>query len=205
MVGDVQLQLGTKNKQSIFHVGEVITLQIAYSLAAGSRSAYVISNGSYDRGGRLGIESYHIEPSNGWNDPLKRYFQSFSSFIGGGLFSTSRLTTAPVIVSRDLNEWVRFDMPGMYRVSVTSTRVQPADHAFASTPLEVRSNEISLQIIPATPEWKRKRCMMLYRYLTRPLPDPEACKFRKLLIASKPWPNCDIWGRPAAPSRWLTG
>jgi hypothetical protein len=152
--GDVQLRLGTKNNQTVFHVGEVITLQLAYSLAAGSHNRYEISNNSYDRSGRLGIESYRIEPSTGWDDPLKLYFHSFADFFGGGLFSTSKLTTTPVIISRDLNEWVRFTMPGQYRVSVVSTRVQPADHAFASTSLEVRSNEISLQIIPATPEWQ---------------------------------------------------
>jgi hypothetical protein len=156
VAGDVQLQLETKNNQAVFHVGEVITLQLAFSLAAGSRNTYVISNNSYDRSGRLAIESYRIEPGNGWDDPLKLYFQSFLGFMDGGLFSSIKLTTAPVIVSRDLNEWVRFEMPGMYRVSVTSTRVQPADHAFASTPLEVRSNEILLQIIPATPEWQAK-------------------------------------------------
>src|SRR5690348_9943527 len=99
VAADVQLQLGTKNNQTVFHVGEVITLQLAYSLAAGSLNTYVISNSSYDRSGRLGIEGYRIEPSNGWDDPLKPYFKSFLGFIGGGLSSTSKLTTAPVIVS----------------------------------------------------------------------------------------------------------
>ena len=141
--GGVQLQLGTKNDQTVFHVGEVITLQLAYSRAASSHNTYVISNNSYDRSGRLGIESYGIEPSTGWDDPLKLYFRSSGGFIGGGPFSTSKLTTTPVIISRDLNEWVRFTMPGQYRVSVVSTRVQPVHQAVASTPLEVRPNEIS--------------------------------------------------------------
>jgi hypothetical protein len=154
VAGDVQLRVETKHNQTVFHIGELINLRLAYTLAAGSGKTYVISSSSYDRSGRLGIERYDVQPSNGWDDPLQPYFQSFSGFIGGGLFSTNKLTTAPVIVSRDLNEWVRFNMPGVYRVSVTSTRVQPADHALASAPLEVCSNEISLQIVAATREWQ---------------------------------------------------
>ena len=73
----------------------------------------------------------------------------------GGLSSSAKLTPAPVVISRDLNEWVRFTAPGRYRLTIVSTRVQPADREMASPPEEVRSNEIALVIIPATPEWQK--------------------------------------------------
>lgn len=155
MAEHVRLTLQTRNGQSTFHIGELISLQLAYSLSSASAKPYLITNANYDRSGRLGIERFQVEPASGWDDPLKLYFQSFSGFMGGGLSSSAKLTPVPVVISRPLNEWVRFGSPGRYRLTVISTRVQSVDHTIGSPPQEVRSNEISLTIIPATPEWQK--------------------------------------------------
>ena len=152
---DLHLALETKGGQTVFRIGELITLQLTYSLTPGSRNSYVITNASYDRSGRLGIETFHIEPAGGWDDPLRLYFASFSGFIGGGLSSSAKLTTSPAVISRNLNEWVRFDAPGHYRLGVTSSRVQRVGETIWTNSLTVRSNEISLTIVPATSEWQK--------------------------------------------------
>lgn len=151
---DVRLTLQTKSGQTVFHVGELITLQLSYSLAPGSPNTYVITNANYDHSGRLGVETFLVDPAMGWDDPLKLYFQSWG-IIDGGLFSSGKLTSTPTVIYRDLNEWVRFNGPGQYRLRVTSSRVQRSDYSMGGPGLKVASNEIALAIIPATPEWQK--------------------------------------------------
>jgi hypothetical protein len=151
---DVSLTAQTKNGQSSFHVGELISLELSYSLAPTSSNSYQITNASYSRSGRLGIESFLVEPATGWDDPLKLYFQSFSVFMRGGPSSFSVLSAKPIVIPRDLNERVRFNHPGRYRVVVTSSRVGPIGTTFDIPNPELRSNELWLTIVPATPEWQ---------------------------------------------------
>ena len=57
-----------------------------------------------------------MEPDSGWSDPLKSYFSSFAGFMGGGLINFEFLSETPIRIALDLNEWVRFELPGKYRV-----------------------------------------------------------------------------------------
>ncbi len=58
----------------------------------------------------------------------------------------------PVTTNVDLNEWVRFDRAGRYRVSASF-------HALARQQPEVaiNSNEIEIEIVPASKEWLAER------------------------------------------------
>jgi hypothetical protein len=117
-----------ENDQTVFHVGEVIRLELSYSATG---TGFQASTASYDRSGRLGIEQYVIEPQTGWDDPLKSY--SSSGFIGGGFSSSQPLSAKPYIVRRDLNEWVRFTHAGRYRLIVVSTRAGRGEPRARST------------------------------------------------------------------------
>lgn len=152
--GDVRVIASTVGAQTTFHVGELIRVQLSYSLAPGVPEKYSISSASYDRSGRLGTETFDVDPAFGWDDPLKLYFASFLAFIGGGLSSSQKLTAKPVLVIRDLNEWVRFNVPGHYRIRVQSSRVQPLNRSSNDPPMRVFSNEIDLTVIAATSEWQ---------------------------------------------------
>lgn len=145
--GDVQLVAHTQTGRSEFHIGELITLELSYSLRSESSQRYQITNAGYDRSGRLGIERFEVEPGVGWDDPLKLYFQQ-SGFFGGGLSSSRQLSAKPTLIYRDLNEWVRFNKPGQYRVVVVSFRVTRAGSGIQSPHFEVRSNELLLTIVP---------------------------------------------------------
>jgi hypothetical protein len=145
------LTVRTKNDQTTFRIGELIELELSFSSA--SSNTHQISTATYDRSGRLGLESYHVEPKTGWDDPLEMYFQSYGGFIGGGLHGIDKLSTQPTIIHRDLNEWVRFNQPGRYRIVVTSSRVSALVSGNAK-PEPVQSEEISLTIVPATAEWQ---------------------------------------------------
>jgi hypothetical protein len=65
---DLSLQLSVKDRQSIFRVGEIITLLAEYSSSSGKK--YSVSTRGYDRSGRLnGLEVLCIDPATA-KDPL---------------------------------------------------------------------------------------------------------------------------------------
>jgi hypothetical protein len=82
-----------------------------------------VNNASYDRSGRMGYEQFIVEPKDATRDPLYVYFNSIAFFTGGGLSSSDFLTASPKIIHLNLNEWISFDHPGTYRISVLSHRV----------------------------------------------------------------------------------
>ena len=147
----VALAVRTSGGQETFHIGERIPLELSFT---SSSASYQLNTASYDRGGRLAVESYKIEPDQGWDDPLDLYFQSYGGFMGGGLSGFQRLSAAPSVIHRDLNEWVRFNQPGRYRLVVASSRVSRVGTEFRSPAVEVSSGELWLTIIPATAEWQ---------------------------------------------------
>ncbi len=146
----LNLEARTENDQTVFHIGELVRLQLSYTA---SGAGYRASTASYDRGGRLGAEQYLVQPEAGWDDPLRSYF-SLGAFMGGGLFSLQPLSTKPYVLYRDLNEWVRFNQPGRYRVVVSSTRASPTTYRLSQVNPELRSNELWITLIPATAEWQ---------------------------------------------------
>ena len=149
---DVQLTANFKGGQTTFHLGEVIPLELSFT--SPSEKKYELDLATYDRSGRLNEDSFAVKPEAGWNDPLYLYFHAYRGFFGGGLRGMDYLSPKPVLVSLELNEWVRFETPGQYRVTVTSTRVSEAGQAGRG--IAVTSNELSLTIVPATPEWEQE-------------------------------------------------
>ena len=149
---DVRLTAAIQGGQTTFRVGEVIPLELSFT--SSSEKKYQLDLATYDRSGRLGEETFAIRPESGWVDPLYLYFHAILGFIGGGLRGIGVLSSKPTLVPLELNEWVRFETSGQYRVTVTSTRVSEAGQA--GHRIAVTSNELSLTIIPATPEWQRE-------------------------------------------------
>jgi hypothetical protein len=98
----------------------VIPLELSFT--SPTEKKYQLDLATYDRSGRLGEETFAIKPESGWVDPLYLYFHAYQGFIGGGLRGFEVLSSKPTLVPLELNEWVRFETPGQYRVTVTSTR-----------------------------------------------------------------------------------
>ncbi|MFZ1035438.1 MAG: hypothetical protein WAN72_25885 [Candidatus Acidiferrales bacterium] len=148
----VQLILSTKSSQ--YYAGEVIPLDLAFSASVPKR--YEINNATYDRRGRMEYEQFIVEPKDAAHDPLSVYFNSIAGFIGGGLTSFDFLTSTPKIIHLNLNEWVSFDRPGTYRVSVVSHRV--GDSAITDesrgNEIELKSNWIAIRIVVPDPSWQ---------------------------------------------------
>ena len=129
---------------------------------------------TYDRSGRMGYETFQVTPQEGTRDPLKTYF-AFGGFIGGGLTGFQFLSQDPVTIHLVLNEWVSIERPGIYRVKVTSGRVNDAtaDLKEAWKPSEVTSNDIEVEMAPADGEWQQRELQRIVHALDDPKKKPE--------------------------------
>ena len=140
----------TANGQAIFHIGERIPLKLTFS--SPNDTEFLIAPRSNGRGADLDRESFEVNPPVGWSDPLATYFERDFPLIGHLWLPAPLLKSKPVETSLDLNQWARFDQPGVYRVTVTSRRVYSADRH--DGPITLQSNVIELQIIAATQAWQ---------------------------------------------------
>src|SRR5215469_8511243 len=146
-------QLHVSTAKTTFHVGERISLQLDFTGPAEAHLGVVTS--AMDRAGDMNQESFDVSPSSGFSDPLAGYLNG-SGFAGSFVFGVGELSSKPVTMHVDLNQWVRFDSPGDYTVTVHSTRVFRANKPFPfGNEQPVTSNAIKLHIIAATPEWQK--------------------------------------------------
>lgn len=164
------LQVSIASGQTTFHIGERIPLDLSFTAAEAKR--FQMSTASYDRSGRLQDETYTVTPGSGWADPLESYFAN-GIFMGGGLSSIKVLSPEPEVLHFDLNEWVRFDQPGTYRVTVRSGRVADIQRSANHDPLTVTSNTIDLHIVAASPEWKAEKLREIVKVLDAPQKKPD--------------------------------
>jgi len=148
------LDVQTANGQTAFHIGERIPLKLTFT--SPNDAQYVIAPWSNGRGSEFDFERFDVSPSTGWSDPLATYFARARRFTGHLWQWPPLLESKPVHVSLDLNQWVRFDQPGVYRVKVISHRVGGAANG-GGTLSALQSNVIELEILPTTPEWQEAK------------------------------------------------
>jgi hypothetical protein len=148
-----------QNGDAQFRQGEVIRIEFSFSSALAK--TYQLDGALYDRGGRLEIDSYHVDPEDGAVDPLKNHELG----IGGGMRSIPVLDEKPYAIVRELNEYLRFDKPGKYRLYIVANRVQreltdqeraeAKQRSFITMP--ATSNIIEFAIAPADAVWAAKQ------------------------------------------------
>jgi len=152
---DVALKLTLKDARFIYHEGEIIPLQLAFT--SSTEKKYSLDTRNYDRSGRLNSESFCVNPDAG-RDPLADYYDSgLFGFMGGGLGGEHMLDQTPYMVDMELNEWKSLP-PGSYSLRVVTHRVRVAAAAnepgSGMTPVPLTSNAVQFQVIGATPEWQ---------------------------------------------------
>lgn len=164
------LQVQPVGGRSTFRIGERIPLELRFTTPAGVRRW--LNTASYDRSGRMSFEQFTAEPASGWTDPLGAYFAG--GHVGGGISSEQELSPNPTTITLDLNEWVRFDRTGDYRVTVHSSRVTGAgETAWAENgraPLV--AEPVLLHIVPADAQWQQRALSDAVAVLHGPPPTP---------------------------------
>ena len=162
-----RLVISIQAGQTVFHLGERIPLLMSFT--GPQDGSYSMGMRAYDRSGRLTLDSFTVEPAAGARDPLAKYF-AFNSGMMGGAGGNVVLAQTPVIRSESLNEWIRFDEPGVYLVTVISHRAgkTKAGHFGFGTDYKLESNHLQLRIIDSTPEWQKATLDRVERELSKP-------------------------------------
>ena len=133
-----------------FRPGELIPFELAFESAVKGR--FEVNPIAGDRSGRLTIDELRIDPIALVKDPFVDYFASLRGYGGGGAFSTRDPGDAPVTVSLHPNEWFQFDVPGAYRLSIRSGRVQEGGVRGPVVPVD--SNVVTFEILPRDGIWE---------------------------------------------------
>jgi hypothetical protein len=131
---DVALTLTLKGGQSVYHEGETIPLELAFTSSA---IAFLPKSG--------GAGSFCLSPEG--HDPLQDYFFGFipgASAAPSNFGPYQTLSAVPYVVREELNEWKSMP-PGSYSLRVVN-------HAVA-----VASNDVRFQVLPASPEWQAEQ------------------------------------------------
>ena len=136
--------------------GEAIRIELEFS--TDRPGTYVFDNASHDRSGRLGIDAFILDPQGGAADPLYDYFHGRRSGFMGGISSPGPLEEEKRVIRYDLNEWLRFDRPGKYRLYVTSGRISLGGEGreVIPKPLAVVSNIIEFEVLPRDESWEQE-------------------------------------------------
>jgi len=173
-----------KDNQTRFRQGEIVRLELSFS----SRVAktFILDNANYDRSGRLEIDSFVLDHEDGTADPLYDYFNSgLFGFMGGGLRGMPELSDKPEVVTAELNEWIRFDKPGHYRLYVVSGRVgrkRDPDDRYGDRSSANVSNVIEFDIVPADEKWATQKLNEAKAVLGKPDGDHRAaCRTLRFL------------------------
>lgn len=155
-VSDAHFTLAVKEGRTIFQAGEIVALKLTFTASTPHR--YWAEDRNYDRSGRLGLESYCVEPDTA--DPLMSYYGT-GVFLGGGLGGTRALDSTPFTAEADLNEWRQLP-PGHYRVYAVSQRVWRPPDAREQTPYSrveavLRSNTVEFDVRPTDRGWQARQ------------------------------------------------
>ncbi len=142
------LQLRIKLSKPSYFLGELIPVTFVFEDTKDTKQ-YEAWMGSYDRSGRIHDLHFVMDgPVGSHVDPLSSYFQD-GIFMGGGIGNHVKLGRHEQVFH--LNEWVRIDRPGKYRLYATSSRVsQTKDNT--SQHVELVSPVIELEIREAKAE-----------------------------------------------------
>lgn len=165
-VPDIQLELRIAGERTHFRIGEAIPIQMCFRSAVPRVYAVKMTrSGPFAR--VWGLDRVSAEPAAGYGDPISEWYCShlFRDLKGRGL--DIRLASEdPVCIAGYLNEWLRFDAPGSYMVTVQSERVVPWKW-WGRRPAagDMQSAPLSIRIGPFGAEWAETEAARLSRQL----------------------------------------
>lgn len=152
-----------------YRVGERIPVVLAFEDTSGApgRSVDITSDGPRVLDGQLGGDVvFRVAPDQGWADPLRVELAPGSG--GSGVLGAvgERASVHGCRRELDLNEWVRFDRPGTYRVACQVAWIrQDRERAGATT-----STIIELELVPADAAFEEETIARAREQLARPRP-----------------------------------
>lgn len=152
----VTLTLRLPEGRTQFHQGEVIPLTAVF--ASHLPDGYRLNTDPGSRDLFWNSDTFRVDPSAGATDPLRLYYaHEFGMAYSGPGPRFQDLSLQPTSIPFTLNEWLRFDAPGHYRVYLTSGRVLDRDkrdqNSLSFQGRITASNAVALDVLPDDPVW----------------------------------------------------
>jgi hypothetical protein len=148
---DVDFRLRVKRDPPVFHIGELIELELSYSTS--HPHTYGITSTGDARSNCGMCEIFWVTPSKGVSDPSPDTRPLPMDFLS----QYTELGEQPVKHRAILNEWLSFSQPGVYilhggsrRITRLGVSIAPVD---AKDPPAVLSSPIELTILDADATW----------------------------------------------------
>jgi hypothetical protein len=167
------LSMELKLPKTRFYQGEISPAKLV--IKNSSKRPYYTWVGTYDRSGRIRDLSFQAigEQGEAVVDPLKSYFEHGGGVMAGGIGNYTALGQWEIEIP--VNEWLRFDKPGTYRLYGTSYRATPGsseDHeregAAQPKQVELVSGIVTIQIDPLPPAQEQEILAQIRKHLERP-------------------------------------
>lgn len=152
---DLHFRLDVAGGQRTFHMGERIPLVLSFS--SDTPAKYKLNAATYDRGGRLPTEEFVMEQAA--SDPYIDYFGAgVLGGLGGGIRGYPVLDREAVTIELELNQWFRFERPGLYRLYLKSHRLTreaaPGEADRETVEFAAVSNIVEIEILSADAAWE---------------------------------------------------
>lgn len=134
---DVKFQISFADGKTVYRIGEPIKLVLSYTA---TEPGYLVESYYSPR-----FDDVILSPSDGVYPWLYRLNRLYSY---DDVSAPQKLSESPVNINITINNLVRFDKPGKYKVKVHSRRVWIAknESSFRSSPNPLLSNEIEFEI-----------------------------------------------------------
>ena len=151
---DVSLRVETASGRTQFRIGETIDMKLTFESTVADKWIVHYTG----RRSLFGREEFLVSPKEGTSDPL-----GVRKSVGGSEIAGVVVLGKPWSMDVDLNQWVRFERPGRYRVRAL---VHVSDKRGQN--LAVTSNETEIEIVAADREWLAQQLRQAVAVLDAP-------------------------------------
>ncbi len=133
---DVKLQISFTGEKTVYRIGEPIKLILSYT---STEVGYTVERYYSPR-----FDDVIVSPTGGVYDWLYRLNRLYSY---DDVSMREKLSETPVKIDITVNDLVRFDRPGKYKIKVASRRVYGSEESsWRSQPVPLSSNEIEFEV-----------------------------------------------------------
>jgi hypothetical protein len=169
---DVHFTLAVTKSPAVYQMGERIVCKLSFSTTTPGK--YGIDSVGPLKESRGSVpETFTAIPKGGTADPYVDLSRQLGfGFAGDILSSYNKLSSQPYVVRTDLNQWLRFVRPGVYRLVAQSSRISLfTDHPspIAADAVVVNSNEVKVTVLPADAAWIANEVSEIRKMLNSPL------------------------------------
>ena len=159
----VKVSLRTIDGKLTFHLFETIPIELIFESSLSSRYSIELD------------EAMNFAGQSNWFEvfPFQTVFLPSPMVAGVVCCATNRryLSRQPVVLKRELTDYLRFASPGTYFIFYSTNRVFRGlgkRDDFNGSPLMVTSNVLTLTILPDDPEWDERRLADTLKILEDP-------------------------------------